>query len=196
MAALVDRPLAELLDEVAAREPAPGAGSSTALTCALAAALVEMAAAFTVARAAYADVHERAGAAGARARELRAEALALAERERSSYQPVLDALRLPGDDPSREQRLRDALSDAADAPLAIAAGAAELAALAGELAEAGNAHLRGESIAAAVLAEAACRAAVALVELDLAEHEGDERRRRAAGLAAAAEAARAQALAG
>ena len=43
---LADLPLGEVLERVAARTPAPGAGSSLALTCALAAALAEMAARF------------------------------------------------------------------------------------------------------------------------------------------------------
>jgi methenyltetrahydrofolate cyclohydrolase len=38
--------LAEFLDQLAARTPAPGGGAAAAVTCAMAAGLVEMAAAF------------------------------------------------------------------------------------------------------------------------------------------------------
>jgi formiminotetrahydrofolate cyclodeaminase len=45
MDALADRSLGQLLEQVAAESPSPGGGSSCALACALAAGLVEMAAA-------------------------------------------------------------------------------------------------------------------------------------------------------
>jgi methenyltetrahydrofolate cyclohydrolase len=50
MDALADRSLGQLLDQVAAKTPAPGGGSSSGLVCALAAALVQMAAAYAAAR--------------------------------------------------------------------------------------------------------------------------------------------------
>ena len=85
MSALADRSLGQLLEQVAAESPSPGGGSSCALACALAAGLVEMAAAFTLSRAEYAERHERmaddararrrAARAGARARRARAHGL-------------------------------------------------------------------------------------------------------------------------
>ena len=72
---LADRTLAELLAEIAAATPAPGGGSTAAVACALAAALVEMSAG---------PPHERAAA-------LRARALELADEDLSSFGPVLDA---------------------------------------------------------------------------------------------------------
>ena len=77
MHGFADRPLASLLEEFAASTPAPGGGSAAACACALAAALVEMAAAL-----------EGSGE-GERMRILREHALELAERELSSYAPVL-----------------------------------------------------------------------------------------------------------
>ena len=78
MAALAEQRLAHLLDAVAEPTPAPGGGSSVGIACALAAALVEMAA----------GIGDAAGADAVRARALRARALELAERELSSYAPV------------------------------------------------------------------------------------------------------------
>ena len=127
MSALADRSLGQLLEQVASESPSPGGGSSCALACALAAGLVEMAAAFTLSRAEYAERHERMAAMRERAGELRAQALELAERELSVYGAVLDALREPEDAPGRTERLDAALSDAADSPLAVARAAAEVA---------------------------------------------------------------------
>lgn len=165
-----DVTLTALLDQVAARDPVPGAGPSLAWTCALAAALVQMVGAVAQQRA-------RADARPsnvARAAAIRRAALDLAERDGESYREVLVARR------SREQeggveRLRGALSAAANPPLAIAELAAELAALAAEAADGARGGVRGEAITAAVLAEAVARAAASIVAMNLAGFERDPR---------------------
>ena len=166
MTGLADRPLVALLDVVAASDPAPGGGSSAALAAALGASLLEMAAGLELARenpdpALTEDLP-------ARARELRAEALALADRDLSSYAPVLDARRLPADHPERAQRLEAALTEASRAPLAIAEAAAEAAELGARVTIASNPAVRGDALAGVLIAEAATAAAVSLIEINLA----------------------------
>jgi methenyltetrahydrofolate cyclohydrolase len=148
-----------------------------------------MAAAFGQRRSELASAHPRLQEIGTRASELRASALELGDRELRSYEPVLAALRLPEDDPERTDRLSAALSDAANAPLAVARAAAEVAALAQEAASLGSPHLLGDAHAGLLLAEAACQAAAGLVAVNLQPHPEDERRaqafeiaRRAAGV--------------
>jgi formiminotetrahydrofolate cyclodeaminase len=194
MDALADRSLGQLLEQVAAESPSPGGGSSCALACAMAAGLAEMAAAFTLARGEYADRHERMTDLRARAGALRARALELAEQELHVYEAVLGVLREPADEPGRADRLDAALSDAADSPLAVARTAAEVATLAAEAARTGNRHLRGDAVAGALLAEAACAAAARLAELNLAGRPRDPRRAEAAQLPARALEARLAAL--
>lgn len=172
---LADRPLADLLAQVAAQRPAPGGGTSAALTCALAAGLTEMAAAFTLAGERYADSHDAMQRVRERAAVVRHETLALAERELHSYEPVLEAMRLPPDASDRERRVAEALSQATDPPLAIARAAAEVAELGAEAADGGNLHLRGDAITGVLLAEAACRSAGRLVEANLAQLPQDPR---------------------
>jgi methenyltetrahydrofolate cyclohydrolase len=145
---------------VAARTPAPGGGASAAWACAVAAALVEMAANFTP------DREDTAH----RARELRTRSLELAEDELHAYEPVLDAIRLPRQDPDREDRIRAAQLEAAGPPLAIANAAAELAELATALATTGNPNLAGDAITGALLAEAAAQAAARLVQINLGDN--------------------------
>lgn len=177
-----DRPLRALLDEVAARSPAPGGGSVAAWTCAFAAGLVEMASRF-------------AGdePATARAAELRAQALALAERDLGAYAPVLAARRLPDDDPARAERIDAALSDAAEPPLAVARAAAEVAELAAQAIAAATSQLAGDARTGLLLADGACHAAASLVTSDLAGRPDDPRLTELATLTARA--ARARALA-
>jgi methenyltetrahydrofolate cyclohydrolase len=134
-----DRPLRALLDELAARSPAPSGGAAAGWGCAIAAGVVEMAAAFG-------ELDEIA----AEARELRARALDLAGRDGDGYAPVLEALRLPRSDPGRASRLADALSDAAEVPLQITLTAARVAELAAAAAREGKRSVRGEAAAGIV----------------------------------------------
>lgn len=158
MGSFADQPLAEFLEAVAAATPAPGGGSSVAVTCALAAALGEMAA-----RLAGRDA-ERPGA-------LRARALELAEEELSSYAPVLSAT-------NADQRAA-ALVQASRSPLEVAELAAEVAELGLEVMHASSAAVRGDALAGILLAEAASTAASRLVEINLAEPGADDLLQRA-----------------
>jgi methenyltetrahydrofolate cyclohydrolase len=118
-----------------------------------------MAAAFTPEREAVAR----------RAREMRTRALELAEIELHAYEPVLEALRLPRDDPQRAERVDAARAKASESPLEIAEVGAELAELAADLARTGNQNLAGDAIAGALLAEASAQAAARLVAINLTE---------------------------
>ena len=142
--------------------PAPGGGSSTAVTVALAAALVEMAGA----------IAEAAPAIAGRAAGLRVRALGLAQAELTSYEPVLEALRLPEDDPERAGRVEDALEQAGRTPAEIAETAAETAELGAAVLESAAPAVRGDALVGCVLAEAAAAAAATLVEINLESRPG------------------------
>ncbi len=126
-----------------------------------------------------------------RAGELRTRALELAEVELHAYEPVLEALRLPREDPERAERVSAAQTAASKSPLEIARIAADLSELAAELATHGNPNLAGDAIAGALLAEAAAQASARLVAINLTEGPVVEE---AAGHAARAHAARERAL--
>jgi methenyltetrahydrofolate cyclohydrolase len=157
VSASAQRRFGELLDEVAARTPAPGGGSATAWAGAVAAALTQMSAEFAGAEA-----------TSARAAALRTELLACGERELHAYEPVLAAQRAG-------EGLADALSAAAEPPLAIARATVEVAELAAALAVSGRPALTGDAVAGALLAEAAAQAAARLVELNLTRRPDDPR---------------------
>ena len=184
---LNDLAVSEVLDRLAEKTPAPGAGSTAALVCSLTAALLEMTAAF--------DTTPMGSACGVRAGALRGRALELADRELHSYEPVLEATRLPASDPDREPRLASAMAAASRAPLAIASVAAQLAGIAAETVDGVSDQLVGEAVVASELAEGACRAAARLVEINLAGAAGDPRLTEVAGLVKAAAEARAETLA-
>jgi formiminotetrahydrofolate cyclodeaminase len=162
---LTELPLRELLERLAAGTPAPGGGSAAAVTCAVAAALAEMAATLSGLPDAPGD--------RARAAELRAQALELAERDLASYPPVLHALRRPATDPERGAAVRAALSQASEVPMELTRVAGEVAALSARVTQAAGRHLVGDAATATLLAEAACAAAGVLLDLNLAGLEDD-----------------------
>jgi methenyltetrahydrofolate cyclohydrolase len=179
-----------LLDEVASEAPTPGGGALAALTGALAAGLVEMAARNS-------PDWELRGAAVAQAKVLRERLAELAPLNDEVYEQALASMRLPDgvDAESRRELIGSSLERAAAFPLAIAEAASNVAELAAVVAEDGDPQVRPDATAAAMLALGATRAASHLVEINLGVLEHDERLLRATRLAADAAAASARTLA-
>lgn len=172
---LLSLPVEGFLDAMASDDAAPGGGAAAAISVAMGAALAAMAA-----RLASRHLDE-ADAIAAQAEELRRATAPLADDDAAVYGAVLAAFKLPRDDPdTRRQRIREALSQAADVPLAIADAGEQVQHLATRLADAGNPHLVGDAVTAGLLAGAATRAAANLAELNLAQAGiEDDRRQRA-----------------
>ena len=163
----------EFLDLVASDTPAPGGGSVAAVAVALAAGLSGMAARLSTGQ--LADAPELAEQADS----FRRRVAPLATADAESYGSVLAAYREP-DPEARTARVRDALSGAADVPLAVAVAGSEVAGIAARLAEEGNPNLRGDALAAVLLAGAGVRAASALVGINLSSADVDDDRLRKA----------------
>jgi formiminotetrahydrofolate cyclodeaminase len=183
---LLDLPLRELLDEVAARGRTPGGGSVSALVTAASAGLLAK-----VARSSTDGWPEAPGIV-AQAESLRERAAPLAQTDADEYEA---ALRLQGEEALEPRDRRDhalgrAYARAARPPLEIAGVAADVSRLAVTVAERGDPALRADAVTAALLAAAAAAAAAELVAVNLTASEDDERVLRARRLAAdAAEAA-------
>lgn len=180
--------LGRFLDLVAADQPAPGGGAAAAVTAALAAGLVGMAARFS-----HSQLPEAADRAE-RADRMRTEVAGLGQRDAEAYQSVLAAYRLPKEpDPqARRQQIHRSLEHAAQVPLRIAEISAQVATEAAELAERGNPNLRGDALAAVFLADAAARSAAGLVRInaELGGLESDLVERAARAVHATGDAAR------
>jgi methenyltetrahydrofolate cyclohydrolase len=159
----LDLPLNEFLELVASSGPAPGGGSVAAVAVALAAGLAGMAARLSADH--LADASELADRADASRRRV----APLARADSEAYGQVLDAYRLPRqpDSETRMKHLREALSGAADVPLAIAEAGSKVADIAARLVEEGNPNLEGDAMTALLLADAGVRSAAALTEINL-----------------------------
>ena len=178
MTSFLELPVREFLDQVAARTPAPGGGGAAAVTGAMAAGLVAMAARFS------AKQLPSAGDLADQADKLRLMAAQLADMDARAYAAVLEAFRLPAEagppgeagrrreaQPQeaqpQEARRREALLGAALVPLEIAGIGARVARLAVRVAEGGNPNLRGDAVTGAVLAAASARSAASLVDINV-----------------------------
>jgi pimeloyl-ACP methyl ester carboxylesterase/formiminotetrahydrofolate cyclodeaminase len=176
----LEQPLGRFLDLMASDEPAPGGGAAAAAAVALAASLSSMSALLST------DYLDDAAGLVERAERLRGRVAPLAQDDADAYGRFMAAQRDGTGD-----RIRAALSNAADVPLAIAESGAEVAGIAVRLAEEGNPSLRGDAAAAVLLAEAGVRAAATLVEINLGTAEiRDDRLERAGELTGQTAAAR------
>jgi formiminotetrahydrofolate cyclodeaminase len=137
-----DETVVALLEQIAAATPAPASGTAAALTGALAAALVELAAGVS------ADEETRA-----QALELRVELGALADADAAAYTEFM------------RTRSEEARRRTIEVPQRIADASAAVGALGARLAETGKPSVAGDALAAVELgrgAEAAARRLVAL----------------------------------
>jgi formiminotetrahydrofolate cyclodeaminase len=173
--------LVDFLRQVGEPTPAPSAGAAAATTVALAAGLTAMSAGLSGRQLSEAErIRDRALA-------LKDEVQQLAQRDADSYAGVLEARARPADDPDRAAAVSEALSMASEVPLRIAELGTEVLDLAVSVAGDGNPNLRGDALTAGLLAQAAVRAAAALVALNLSD-EHDPQRVRAGELVARARA--------
>src|SRR6266704_488737 len=165
--AYLDMPLGQFLTALASGTPAPGGGAAAGLS---------------VRRLDNAVT----GQLTTEGERILRTAASLMQADGEAYSRVISAMRKStGADPAdRERAIAAALSDAADVPMQIVELAAEAAGLASRLAADGNPALRGDAIAATMLAEAAARSAATMVSINLAGTPDDERHARADSLVA------------
>jgi methenyltetrahydrofolate cyclohydrolase len=179
---LLSAPLGDVLGHIASEVPSPAGGSAAAIAVALGAGLTAMCARNSR------DSWPEARGATAQAETLRARIEPLAQTDAEVYENALAAFRLPEllEPEVRDATLGVALERAAAIPLAIAEVGADVADLAATLATEGNPDVRGDAVAAAMLAEGGTRAAVHLVRINLGAVSEDIRVAQADAIAHAA----------
>jgi formiminotetrahydrofolate cyclodeaminase len=168
-----------LLNGLASDRPVPAGGSATAAAVAMAAALLEKAAALSLTQ------WSGAAAAGERAHTLRLRAEELLEEDAHAYLAFVEALRA-AKSTSGEVRaglVGPAHSKTVDVPLAVVRCSAEVVDIAATLAARGNPNLRADALVAATLAAAAAEAAAGLMAVNLVGAQGDSRLEEARSLA-------------
>ncbi len=164
--------VADYLDALASKEPVPGGGSGAALAGAEAAALVSMVCNLTIGKKGYEDVSAAMTELLAKSEAQRHELQRLLEADTQVYSRVMAAYRLPRqtaeEKAAREAAVQAALKEAAEVPLTTAERCAQVVDLALPAAEMGNQWAVSDAGVAALLAEAAMRAALLNVYINLA----------------------------
>lgn len=158
----------EYLDDLAAKLPAPGGGSASALVGATAAALGAMVANFTVGQEKFAQVEEDVRACLEAVEEHRRALIELIQADMDAYGEVSAAYKLPKEDPARKAKIQQALRGAARVPLQIMEHSLAILELLPALLEKGNPNLVSDVGVAAACAECALRCAWLNVEINLA----------------------------
>lgn len=166
-----DMTIREFLDQLASPSPSPSGGSAAALAGALGAALVAMVSRLTTGKRNYEEVSAELAALVPRAEEKRRVLLELIDKDAEAYDRVISGYRLPKDTDeqkgARAIAVQLALKDAAEVPFQIAAACAAILDMVLPVAAKGNKNAESDAGAAALLAEAALRAAAMNVEINL-----------------------------
>jgi formiminotetrahydrofolate cyclodeaminase len=163
--------LEDFTADLASGRPVPGGGSAAAVAAALAASLTSMVVRLSVDRPAFEAHAALYGEALSASDAARVRFLALADEDASAYAAYRQARGLPrataAEAASREAAISRAARRSADVPLAVADACARQVELVERLAGRSNPHASSDLDCAALLLEAAARAAVANVLVNL-----------------------------
>ena len=166
-----DETIADFLDQLAERVPAPGGGAAAALQAAQGAALLGMVARYTTGEK-YAEHQLTIGRIITEVDELRAIALRLAEADMDAFRAVTDAYLLPKsteeEQTARSAAVSQALANAAWPPAQVISVAGMVVDLAEALVVIGNRNVLSDVAAAAESARSAAATARVNVEANLA----------------------------
>ncbi|MCZ6851700.1 MAG: cyclodeaminase/cyclohydrolase family protein [Planctomycetota bacterium] len=162
-----ERTVGQLLEMVAAKTSAPGGGAVAALTTALAAALGQMVGHFSAGRSDTAEHKELHQEALRTFEQLRKASIDLADADAEAFSRLSELWKLKRDDERRRADWPDAVAAAIEAPRRVMETSLGTLHLLDRLVGTTNTNLRSDLAIAALLAEAACRAAAYNVRVNL-----------------------------
>lgn len=163
---LATRTFGDFLDRLASKTPTPGGGAVASAVGALGAALGDMVLAYSIGKKNLAEHEPALRAAATRLGRARVVLLELAAEDEEAYGLVNELSRLPADDP-RRSGLPEATLAAARVPLACMAACVGVLGVLDPLPGITNRYLASDLAIAAVLADAATRAAAWNVRVNL-----------------------------
>jgi glutamate formiminotransferase/formiminotetrahydrofolate cyclodeaminase len=159
---------ARFASAVAEGTATPGGGAVAALAGSLSAALAEMVARLTVGKKSYAGAEQTMNAIAAAGADLRERLLTAIDDDIEAFDAVMEAYRLPKDDPERADAIQQSLIHAADIPLSVARLALEAMLLAEKVASQGNVNAASDAAVAALMGLAAVEGAALNVRVNAA----------------------------
>lgn len=159
MEAFAEQRFGTVLDQLAAKTPAPGGGAAASIAGATAAALAGMVVSYSLEKKSLAEHQTMLKAAAGRLGEMRATFLELAERDAAAYTELNELQKLPEDDPHRLEQEPGAITRAVEIPQRAVDLSIELLDLIESLVGRSNTNLRSDLAGSAALAEASAAAA-------------------------------------
>lgn len=161
--------IGDWLDSLAAKQPTPGGGAVAALCAAIAAAQLQMVAAYTTGPK-WQDRETRMNELAKTLSELRATALDLIHADSEAFSAVGSAYGLPKSNDNeksvRKSAIQKALINASQPPIDTARLAIKLVPIAVELAKTGNPSVISDVAVAATMARSALESAIVNIEIN------------------------------
>ena len=171
MTELKDLTIEEFAKVTASDAPAPGGGSVAAAAGSLAAALAEMVSNLTIGKEKYAEAENEMRELAGKGQAVREKLIADIQRDSSSFNLYMAALRMPKDTEEEKTARREAmqrgLKEAAMVPLSVAETAAEIFPLAEAAVARGNANAVTDGLVSAMMARTAVLSALLNVKINL-----------------------------
>jgi glutamate formiminotransferase/formiminotetrahydrofolate cyclodeaminase len=166
-AALEEEEESSFLDRLAAGTPTPGGGSAAAQAAAMGAGLVSMVVRTTLGKRQYERVAEKLEIILEESEELRDTLTSAVEEDAAAFKALMEAYRLPADDPGRSQSIQQATLLAARVPLRVMRDSLRVMSLALEVAKHGNLNAITDAAAGLDLAHGALKSASYNVRINI-----------------------------
>jgi len=174
----IDETLQHYLDDLASARPAPGGGSTAALSGAMGAALASMVCRLTIGKAAYAGVQQEIEELLKRTEHLRLRFQQLIQEDIDAYGRLSACYKLPRETneerATRTEAIQQQLVEAALVPLEVAERAAELVQCCERIIEIGNATVLSDVATGAILASSAGEGAALMVRINVQALKNEE----------------------
>ena len=158
----------EFVDELSSDSAAPGGGSVAALAASMGAGLASMVAALSHTKKGFEAKQSDLDRIAVRGQALKDRFLAAVDADTAAFDALLDAMRMPKDDPSRDDAIADATIGAAEVPLSVLEGCPEVIELCREVGRIGLQASLSDAGVGAQMARAAAAGAYQNVCINLA----------------------------
>ena len=171
MSELFSRSLTDVLKVSASSEPTPGGGSVAAIAAAFAASMAAMVGNLTIGKKKYRDVEPQVTTLRDRALCLMNRMEELVDSDMQQFRRFIEYYKMPAATDEEKERkdhlIQEALEGATETPLEIARACLEILKVVDEVAPIGNTMAISDAGVSAYLAEAALRAALLNVDVNL-----------------------------
>ncbi len=166
----------DFVDELSSDSAAPGGGSVSALAASLGAALAAMVAVISHAKKGFESRQDNLEAIAIRGQELKDQMLAAVDADTAAFDRLLEAMRLPNEDPGRDAAIAHATVTATEVPLGVLEGCPEVIELCREVARIGLQASLSDAGVGVQMARAAAAGAYQNVCINLANLSDAARR--------------------